>query len=324
MKIFFLLFTVLALCSCSSSYTKTSVQKTVSEVIIFDNKKVKGIGKSLFNKNKNKNIDPCFEAQLEKNDIKICPELITIGVEVNIIYFKEWWSNGCVRISPVKTIPSDHQIHHAYSSKSTWQQGKICTMWRPADGFSTTLIFNKPGVYNGYVEHNGILDLTYQIKVFEQGVNTIGKKSLIKKNRLIYEAIQRAKEAEIKARIYNNSVEGLLASLKEATISYQNDIKIDPDSDNSKGRLWTYKYHDSRHALVKKLGVKDDPRAVEAIIKVLDDENELLRQTAANVLGEIGCEQCIEALKTTALHDNDEYVRQAAQKGLYNIDLRSK
>jgi HEAT repeat protein len=61
-----------------------------------------------------------------------------------------------------------------------------------------------------------------------------------------------------------------------------------------------------------------DTRAVEPLIGMLVDREELVRQAGATALGAIGDSRAVEALRQ-ASEDTEEAVRQAAEKALAKI-----
>ena len=64
-----------------------------------------------------------------------------------------------------------------------------------------------------------------------------------------------------------------------------------------------------------------DARAVEPLIKALEDVNEVARWNAAGALGEIKDARAVEPL-TQALEDVDEEVREAAKEALEKIKAK--
>ena len=56
------------------------------------------------------------------------------------------------------------------------------------------------------------------------------------------------------------------------------------------------------------LGEIGSEKAVDALIKALNDQDSYVRSTAADALGKIGSEKAIDAL-VNALNDQDLYVR---------------
>jgi len=74
--------------------------------------------------------------------------------------------------------------------------------------------------------------------------------------------------------------------------------------------------HEDRAILIAPVLVKiGDSRAVELLIKLLEDENDYIRKEAAVELGKISGLQGVDAL-VTALDDSDKYVSQAAYNAL--------
>jgi len=70
--------------------------------------------------------------------------------------------------------------------------------------------------------------------------------------------------------------------------------------------------------VIQALGMIRDPRAVDPLIKEMNDENPEIRWDSAIALGEIGDERAIPSLKK-ALEDPDKYVRCGAAFGLSKI-----
>lgn len=112
-------------------------------------------------------------------------------------------------------------------------------------------------------------------------------------------------------------IDRLILSLDKATTKFKYGIQTRSESDNAKGKIWTYKYRDNRHKIIKHMGLEKSERVVSPIKKILfSDENEMLRETAAEVLGELGCKECIEALHLAVQSDENVDVRKAAKRAL--------
>ncbi len=72
------------------------------------------------------------------------------------------------------------------------------------------------------------------------------------------------------------------------------------------------------------LGRIKSEKAVEPLIHALKDNHIYVRHVAAWALGEIASEKAINALKQTALTDDDELARGRATEALWKIQRKSK
>ncbi len=77
-------------------------------------------------------------------------------------------------------------------------------------------------------------------------------------------------------------------------------------------------YHWKRVSAAEALGKTGDPRAVEPLISVLEDENFYVRRATVKALGKIGDPRAVESL-IAALKDEDSYVRELAADALGTI-----
>jgi HEAT repeat protein len=66
------------------------------------------------------------------------------------------------------------------------------------------------------------------------------------------------------------------------------------------------------------LGKLRDPVATDPLIRVLNDQDEFVRERAADALGRMGDSSAREALQR-ALHDADDNVRTTAEESLEKI-----
>ena len=74
------------------------------------------------------------------------------------------------------------------------------------------------------------------------------------------------------------------------------------------------KRHNASEALVE-IGLP----AVESLITALQDDAEIVREYAAEVLGKIGDHRAVEPLLLAALKDGDRYVREEAAEALWKM-----
>ena len=84
--------------------------------------------------------------------------------------------------------------------------------------------------------------------------------------------------------------------------------------------LSTSKHHKARIGAAVSLGRLKDERALEPLVKALDDENNIVRAVAAAALGRLGDKRALPALKK-ATKDDDELVRKRATEAV--ADIRS-
>ncbi len=105
----------------------------------------------------------------------------------------------------------------------------------------------------------------------------------------------------------------LVLAAASSALAAGSDVKVDDlvrvvvdESTNYKMRV--------QAALV--LGKLADPRAVQPLIKALNDQNKTVRGIAASALGQLGDQSALEPLRELVKRDSDSFVRGQAEKAI--------